>query len=97
MVLYSQSEHSFNEGTIPWAQMSADRIKEDALMEGGSLPLDQDTMPADLYQVLSKGLQENHEHGDLDLQEIQDVFHRIKVFEIQIHTTVSYPPHSEKY
>ena len=64
--------------------MSADRIKETVLMEGVSLPIDQETMPADLYQLLSKGLQSNCEERDLDLHEIRDVFHRIKVRKISI-------------
>ena len=59
--------------------MSADRIKESIRKEGVALPLDQETMPLDLYQVLSKGLQANPELRDLDLHEIRDVFHKIKV------------------
>ena len=59
--------------------MSADRIKESIRKEGVALPLDQETMPLDLYQVLSKGLQANSELRDLDLHEIRDVFHKIKV------------------
>ena len=66
--------------------MSADRIKETVLTEGVSLPIDQETMPADLYQLLSKGLQANHEHRDIDLHEIRDVFHRIKVRAMKILT-----------
>eukprot|EP00090_Calanus_glacialis_P012302 TRINITY_DN2079_c0_g2_i5.p1 TRINITY_DN2079_c0_g2~~TRINITY_DN2079_c0_g2_i5.p1 ORF type:complete len:1033 (+),score=228.16 TRINITY_DN2079_c0_g2_i5:42-3101(+) len=70
--------YELSTGTIPWAQMSADRIKESIRKEGVALPLDQETMPLDLYQVLSKGLQANSELRDLDLHEIRDVFHKIK-------------------
>ena len=56
-----------------------DMIKEHSPREGIALPLDQETMPSDLYEVLSKGLQVNPKHRYLDLHEIRDVFHEIKV------------------
>ena len=59
--------------------MSADRIKENMKKEGVTLPLDQETMPSDLYQVLTKGLQAIPKLRDLDLNEIRDVFHKIRV------------------
>ena len=66
-------------GTIPWSGIPGDTIKQSVSTEGVSLPLDRKTLPADLYQVLSKGLQANPQHRTLDLHEIQDVFHNIKV------------------
>ena len=59
--------------------MSADRIKENMKKEGVTLPLDQETMPSDLYQILTKGLQANPKVRDLDSNEIRDVFHKIRV------------------
>ena len=47
--------------------------------EGVTLPLDQETMPSDLYQVFTQGLQANPKLRDLDLNEIRDVFHKIRV------------------
>eukprot|EP00090_Calanus_glacialis_P012301 TRINITY_DN2079_c0_g2_i4.p1 TRINITY_DN2079_c0_g2~~TRINITY_DN2079_c0_g2_i4.p1 ORF type:complete len:1008 (+),score=235.87 TRINITY_DN2079_c0_g2_i4:42-3026(+) len=70
--------YELSTGTIPWDNTSVDMIKEHSHKEGIALPLDQETMPSDLYQVLSKGLQVNPKHRDLDLHEIRDVFHGIK-------------------
>ena len=66
--------------------------------EGVTLPLDQETMPSDLYQVLTKGLQANYELRDLNLQEIRDVFHKNRVnFSTISFTLTTYPKYAGKH
>ena len=69
----------FSTGTMPWAQMSGDTIQENMPSQGVTLPLDEDTMPSDLYQVLSRGLQADYKDRDLDIHQIRHVFQRIRV------------------
>jgi len=70
--------YELSTGTIPWAQMSADTIQENMPSQGVTLPLDQETMPSDLYQVLTRGLQADYKARDLDIHQIRDVFQRIR-------------------
>ena len=59
--------------------MTADKIKENIPSQGVTLPLDQETMPSDLYQVLTRGLQADCKDRDIDIRQIRDVFQRIRV------------------
>ena len=59
--------------------MSADTIQENMHSQGVTLPLDQDTMPSDLYQVLTRGLQADCKDRDLDIHQLRDVFQHIRV------------------
>ena len=59
--------------------MSGDTIQENMPCQGVTLPLDQETMPSDLYQVLSRGLQADYKDRDLDIHQIRHVFQQIRV------------------
>merc|ERR1719233_2333675 len=70
--------YELSTGTIPLAQMSADAIQENMPSQGVTLPLDQETMPSELYQVLTRGLQADCKTRNLDIHQIRDVFQRIR-------------------
>ena len=59
--------------------MTVDEIKENIPSQGVTLPLDQKTMPSDLHQVLTRGLQGDSKDRNLDIRQIRDVFQRIRV------------------
>ena len=59
--------------------MSGDTIQENMPCQGVTLPLDQETMPSDLYQVLTRGLQADYKDRDLDIHQIRHVFQDIRV------------------
>ena len=78
-------------GTVPLAQMSAERISQTVQTEGTCLPIDEKTMPVDLTEVLSKGLQANLKDRVLELHEIRGVFHKMKVGVKQLNTHLNCP------